>query len=186
VGYLLLTPLRRLLENPHRLLGGFVKQDMTVLEPGCGMGYFTLPLAGMVGPGGRVIAVDIQPKMIAVLTRRAQKAGLLDRIDARCADGGGLGIADLNQRVDFAAAIHVVHEMPDQPAFFDEIAGALKPGGRLLVIEPKGHVTPRRFEKTAASATRAGLEIDDGFAGIKQRKLLLVKPPSAVDNPESL
>ena len=61
MGYLLLNPLRKLLENPDRLLGPFVRPGMTVLEPGCAMGFFTLPLARMVGATGRVIAVDIQP-----------------------------------------------------------------------------------------------------------------------------
>jgi predicted O-methyltransferase YrrM len=56
---------------------------MTVLEPGPGMGFFTLDLARLAGRQGRVIAVDIQPRMIAGLQRRAAKAGLADTIDAR-------------------------------------------------------------------------------------------------------
>ena len=80
-GYLLLNPLRKLLENPNKILGQFVREGMTVLEPGCGMGYFTLPLARLVGPEGRVVAVEIQPKMLSALERRARKAGLLSRIE---------------------------------------------------------------------------------------------------------
>ena len=57
VGYLLINPLRNLFENPNKILGPFVQEGMTVLEPGCGMGYFTLPLARMVGPKGRIVAV---------------------------------------------------------------------------------------------------------------------------------
>jgi predicted O-methyltransferase YrrM len=56
-----------------------------VLEPGPGMGSFTLELARRVGPNGRVIAVDVQPRMIAGLKRRLAKAGLLERVDARIA-----------------------------------------------------------------------------------------------------
>jgi ubiquinone/menaquinone biosynthesis C-methylase UbiE len=51
---------------------------MTVLAPGPGMGFFTIPLARLVGPSGRVIAVDLQPKMIESLKRRASKAGVLE------------------------------------------------------------------------------------------------------------
>ena len=83
LGYVLLNPLRKLVENPDKILGRFVREGMIVLETGCGMGYFTLPLARMVGAKGRVVAVDIAPKMLSVLERRAQKAGLLDRIEIR-------------------------------------------------------------------------------------------------------
>ena len=56
---------------------------MTVLEPGPGMGFFTLELARLVGPEGRVIAVEVQPQMIAGLRRRAERATLIDRIETR-------------------------------------------------------------------------------------------------------
>ena len=62
VGYLLLSPLRKLLENPDKILRCFIREGMTVLEPGCDMGYFTLPVARMVGPRGKVVAVDLQAK----------------------------------------------------------------------------------------------------------------------------
>ena len=63
VGYLLLSPLRKLFESPDRILGPFVTEGMMVLEPGCGMGYFTLPLARMVGAKGKVVALEIQDKI---------------------------------------------------------------------------------------------------------------------------
>ena len=63
MGYLLANPLRRLLEEPEKLIGPFVKEGMTVVDYGCGMGFFTLPMARLVGPGGKVIAVDVQEKM---------------------------------------------------------------------------------------------------------------------------
>ena len=90
VGYLLINPLRKLFENPNKILGPFVQEGMIVLEPGCGMGYFTLPLARMVGPKGRIVAVDIQPKMLSGLRRRAQKAGLLSRIEFAILERMGL------------------------------------------------------------------------------------------------
>jgi ubiquinone/menaquinone biosynthesis C-methylase UbiE len=173
LGYLLLNPLRKLLENPETLLGPFVRPGMTVLEPGCALGYFTLPLARMVGPLGRVIAVDIQPRMLAVLARRAHKAGLSEPIETRVASPSGLGVGDLKHCVDFAAALHVVHEMPDPGGFFDEIHQALKPGGRLLVVEPKGHVSKEAFNQTVELAEHAGFTIDTDFSAIGKRRLLL-------------
>src|SRR6267143_1226690 len=118
LGYLLLLPLRRIWQNPRSLLGTLVREGMTVLEPGPGMGFFTLDVARMVGPGGRVVAVDVQERMLKVLRRRARKAGLLDRIDIRHAEPGRLGVEDLAGRVDLVLAIFVVHEMPEAGAFF--------------------------------------------------------------------
>ncbi len=176
VGYLLLSPFRRLLENPDKILGQFVREEMIVLEPGCGMGYFTLPLARMVGPQGRVIAVEVQQKMLSALGRRAEKAGLLDRIDLRQATDGGFGLDDLSDKVDFAAALHMVHEVPDQSSFFTEVLNVLKPGGKLLVIEPKGHVSQDRFAQTVATAEKTGFRSDSLYGKAGGRRALLSKP----------
>ncbi|MBW1870038.1 MAG: class I SAM-dependent methyltransferase [Deltaproteobacteria bacterium] len=176
LGYLLLNPLRKLLENPDKMFGQFVRDGMVVLEPGCGMGYFTLPLARMVGPDGRVVAVELQNKMLSVLKRRASKAGLIDIIELRQTEADGLGVEDLSGEVDFAVAIHLVHEIPDQGAFFAQIWQALKPGGKLLFVEPKGHVSLNSFKQTVAVAKQTGFERETlpGKAG--KRKALLIKP----------
>src|SRR6266849_3928597 len=108
LGYLLLLPIRRIRQNPRKLLGALVREGMTVLEPGPGMGFFSLDLARMVGPGGRVVAVDLQERMVKVLSRRALKAGLADRIDIRRAEPDRLGVEDLAGRVDLVLAIFVV------------------------------------------------------------------------------
>jgi len=79
IGWLLASPLRKLTGDPARLLTPFVRAGMMALEPGPAMGFFTLELARLVGPQGRVVAVDVQPKMIAGLRRRAARAGVADR-----------------------------------------------------------------------------------------------------------
>ena len=176
VGYLLLNPLRKLLENPDKILGQFVREGMMVLEPGCGMGYFTLPLARMVGPRGRVVAVEVQAKMLSALDRRARKANLLDRIELRQVGTEGMGVEDLVGQVDLAVAIHVVHEVPEQAFFFEEAWNALKSGGKLLVIEPKGHVSEAKFEQTLATAENAGFRQEPLPGNVGGRSGLLVKP----------
>jgi len=129
---------------------------MTVLEPGPAMGFFTLDLARMVGPGGRVVAVDVQESMLSVLRRRARKAGLADRIDARSADADRLGVDDLAGRVDVVLAIFVVHEMPDAGTFFGEARRCLRSDGRLIFAEPKSHVSKETFERSLEAARAAG------------------------------
>lgn len=175
VGYFLLNPLRRLFENPEKILRPFIREGMTVLEPGCGMGYFTLFLARMVGPQGRVVAVEIHEKMLSVLSRRARRAGLLDRIDLRHTGEEGLGIKDLSGSIDFVAVIHMVHEVPDKKAFFKEIWEALKPGGNMFVLEPKGHISQGEFEQTVATAKQVGFKTKAIPVKSSTRKTLLIK-----------
>lgn len=157
LGYLLVSPLRRLVHDPARIVGPHVREGMTVVEPGPGMGFFTLELARRVGSAGRVVAIDVQPRMLAGLRQRAARAGLAERVETRAPEGDGLGAADLDGRVDFLLAFAVVHELPDEARFFADAARLLRPGGRLLVAEPRGHVSADAFEATLARATAAGL-----------------------------
>ncbi len=133
---------------------------MTVLEPGPGMGFFTLELARRVGPKGRVIAIDVQPQMLAGLVRRATKAGLAGRIDARQPKGDRLGIEDYAGKVDFALAFAMVHEVSNPAALFADIHTALKPGGKLLFAEPAGHVSAEDFDASVKQARKAGLVME--------------------------
>ena len=160
IGYFLLSPIRRWGQgDPNEILRPYVREGMTVLEPGPGMGFFTIPLARMVGASGRVVAVDLQPKMIAVLKRRAVKAGVLDRIDARLSSADTMALDDLTGKVDFTLAFAMVHEFPDAQRFFAEVARASKPGASLLLAEPRGHVNDAAFEAELAAARAAQLEI---------------------------
>lgn len=158
-GYILLNPLRRLVQKPARILGPFVRPGMVVLEPGCGMGFFTLELTRMVGAGGRVVAIDVQERMLAALRRRAVQDGLEGRIEIRLARPDRLGIADLAGQVDLVLAFYVVHELEEPAAFFAEVGTALKPDGAVLVAEPPLHVSRRAFAASLAVAERAGLRL---------------------------
>jgi len=123
------------------------------------MGFFTLELARLVGPSGRVIAVDIQPQMIAGLRRRAHRAGLANRIDGRVVPSTSMRLDNLKGAVDFMFVCAVVHEMPGPGPFFNEAADALKPGGTLLLAEPAGHVDDAEFADELAAAAQASLVI---------------------------
>jgi len=160
LGYLLASPLRRLLQDPRKVLGPYVREGMTVLEPGPGMGFFTLELARLAGPSGRVVVVDIQPRMLAGLRRRAARAGLLNRIDIRLVSSDTMGLADLAGSVDFTPALAVVHELPSAERFFTEVAEASKPGAGLLIAEPAGHIKRAHFESELEAAIRAGFVLE--------------------------
>lgn len=178
LGYLLVNPLRRLLEPPERLLAPFVEPGMTVLEPGCGMGFFTLPVARMVGPTGRVLCVDVQEKMLGGLRKRAERAGLGDRIDAILCTTDSLGVEAWNGRVDLALLIHVLHEVPDGAGLLRQIYQALRPGGRLLIVEPKGHVTAARFAAQLDAARAAGF-LEDAATIPGERLAMVLERPEA-------
>lgn len=157
LGWVLASPLRKLWHDPATILSPHVREGMKVLEPGPGMGFFTLDLARRVGPTGRVIAIDVQERMLAGLHRRVRKAGLDSRVELRLAGRDSLGLADLGRAIDFVLAFAVVHELPDANRFFAEIRPTLAAGGKILLAEPAGHVKAAEFDQTLVAAERAGL-----------------------------
>lgn len=160
MGHLLVSPVRRwITEKPKTLLGRYVREGMRVLEPGPGMGFFTLPLAEMVGSTGRVIAVDIQPRMLDKLEQRAHEADLLDRIELKTAEPDRFTMPEWESTIDFVLAFSVVHEVKSPDRFFREAAAALKHRGMMFFAEPTGSVTERQFEKEIDAARWAGFVI---------------------------
>jgi len=159
LGYLLASPLRRLLQDPVEIVKPYAEEGMIVLDVGCAMGFFSLPIAELVGEKGRVVCIDLQEKMIKGLIGRAKKAGLIDRIDARVCSQSSLGVSDLAGRIDFALAFALVHEVPDKDILFSEIHRAMKPGGKLLFAEPSGHVSKSDFDKSVSLAQNRRFEL---------------------------
>jgi ubiquinone/menaquinone biosynthesis C-methylase UbiE len=176
LGYLLASPLRRLLEKPEEVLAPHVESGVTAMDIGCGMGFFSLPMAELVGPSGRVICVDLQERMISSLRKRASRAGLADRIQTRVCSASSLGTQDLEGKVDFVLTFAMVHEVPDAAGLLTQIHDVLVPGGRLLIAEPRGHVSQEALEETVAAAERAGLSVVDRPAIKRSRAVLLEKP----------
>jgi ubiquinone/menaquinone biosynthesis C-methylase UbiE len=156
IGYLLASPVRHMFQKPETVVGPFVKSTMRILEIGPGMGFFTLPTARMVGPEGRVVAVDIQTKMLRELRKRAERAGLAERIDCRLTTQDTLGIGDLHGSIDFTLLMAVVHEVPDKRRLFEEIRDAMKTGGVVLMADPQSRFCVGEFEETLGFAKVAG------------------------------
>lgn len=161
IGYLLASPVRRLFENPEKLLRPHVHPGDTVIDLGCAMGFFSIPLARLTGPRGRVVSVDVQERMLSSLRRRVGRAKLQDVVEIRRCEPGALGLDDLAGTADLALAWHVVHEVDDRAAFLKACYGALRPGGRLLLAEPVGHVPSDDFQAELSFAREAGFRVVD-------------------------
>jgi ubiquinone/menaquinone biosynthesis C-methylase UbiE len=150
------NPLRRLFHDPFRILEPYVVEGRRVADVGCGMGYFTVAMARMVGPAGEVQAVDMQPQQLRVAERRCRRAGVADRVRFVQATADSLA---LQGPLDFVLAFWVVHEVADQNRFFEQLRAATEAGSRVLVAEPMIHVPLDVVEaelKTAASHGFAG------------------------------
>ncbi len=173
VGYLIASPLRKLGENPEEILGPLVEPGMTAVDFGSAMGFFSLPLARLVGDEGRVVCVDLQPRMLSTLSKRARKKGLDHIIETRACTSNDLGVDDLEGKASLALAIHVLHEVPFPRRFLTDCFSVLRPGGRLLLIEPKGHVTEEEFEATTDLAIEVGFTVSDELQLRKSRALIL-------------
>ncbi|NJD10023.1 MAG: methyltransferase domain-containing protein [Gemmatimonadetes bacterium] len=161
LGYSFDNPLRRLVHDPARICAGLVQPGETVADIGCGLGYFTIGLARLVGERGRVLAIDVQPQMIARARRRAERRRLAERVTFRVCAPDRLGLAG---PLDFALAFWMVHEVRDQAGLLAEVRAALGPGGRLLVVAPKLHVSDAALAATRERALAAGFAVRSGPA----------------------
>jgi ubiquinone/menaquinone biosynthesis C-methylase UbiE len=159
LGYFLASPLRKSIQHPEKILRPYVSDGMIAVDVGSGMGFFSIPLAMLVGPGGKVICVDLQEKMLSSLRKRAQKAGVLERIETRQAEKNSLNLEDKAGTADFVLAFAVFHEVPDQRNLLNEIYNLMKEEGKLLLSEPKGHVTESEFADTKSIAQTLGFKI---------------------------
>ena len=155
-GYTFDNPLRPLVHNPRSILGELVAEGNRVVDIGCGLGYFTLELAKLVGPQGRVIAIDLQTEMLDRARRRAKRLGLQDRIDFRQSTQHSIGVPE---SVDFVLMFWMLHEVRGRAEFLSQIRTILKQSGHLLIAEPRGHVSRQLFEREVEAARAAGFEI---------------------------
>jgi ubiquinone/menaquinone biosynthesis C-methylase UbiE len=148
--------LRRLLQNPLKILRPYIEEGMTVLDLGCGPGFFSIDMAQMVGKTGRVLACDLQDGMLQKLKIKIQETELDERITLHKCDENKIGILD---NVDFILAFYMFHEIVKQEDLFNEIASILNPNGQILIVEPPFHVPKSDFENTISKAQNAGLEL---------------------------
>jgi ubiquinone/menaquinone biosynthesis C-methylase UbiE len=145
--------IRRWLQPPRKILAPYIKEGMTVLDVGCGPGFFSIELARLVGKSGRVIAADLQEGMLQKLKDKIRGTELEKRMTLHQCEKSKLG---LSEKVDFILAFYMVHEIPDQQGFFNEMKSALKPNGRVFIVEPPIHTSKKEFNETIRKARDAG------------------------------
>ncbi len=149
------NPLRRLIHNPKDIFSGYIKEGMTVMDIGCGVGYFTIELAEIVGDSGQVIAVDLQQQMLDIMLKRATRKGLNKQITPHRSEPSTVGIAT---HVDFVLAFWMIHEVPDPDDFFRQILPIMKSSTKLIYAEPAFHVSEKKYKEIIAAADRNGLK----------------------------
>ncbi len=132
----LVRPSREQEERPDKMIDALkIKPGSTVADVGAGVGYTSLRLAKRVGPKGTVLATDLQPEMIRMLKQNAKAAKVANVKPILCtADDPKLPEGE----VDLALMVDVYHECPDPEAILKGLRKALKPGGRLVLVEFRG------------------------------------------------
>jgi protein-S-isoprenylcysteine O-methyltransferase Ste14/precorrin-6B methylase 2 len=170
------------LESPYMraLAGGITLLDrmglaagMRLLDVGCGPGRLTIPAAHRVGPGGSVVAVDIQPAMLRMVENGVAASGLTNVQTVLAGAGNGRLGPD---SFDRALLVTVLGEIPEPEAALREIHDALKPGGVLSVTEvfPDPHYQSRRTVRRLAE--QVGFQPGESFGSFFAFTLNYVKP----------
>ncbi len=164
------NPFRNFFHKTDHILKDYVRKGMTVVDIGCGMGHFSIGMARMVGASGRVIAVDVQPRMLAKVNKRASRAGLSRLVHTHLCNDDRI---DLSVQMDFSLAFWMVHETPDIKHFFHQTRNMLSSTGQLLVTEPRFHISQDKFEQELQLAQAEGFQIADRPAIAFSRSALL-------------
>ena len=154
---------REVEEEPDKALDALGSlAGLTVADVGAGSGYFTVRLASRVGPGGRVFANDLQSEMLKMLTARLAR----ERVTNVTLVQGAVDDPKLpSSSVDLAIMVDVYHEFSEPQEMLRGLRAALKPGGRLVLLEYRKEdpQVPIRFEHKM-SVAEARLELEaEGF-----------------------
>ncbi|MFH2012387.1 MAG: class I SAM-dependent methyltransferase [Pseudomonadota bacterium] len=158
--------IRKWVQDPRKMLAPYIKEGMTILDIGCGPGFFSIDMAHMVGKSGHLIAADLQEGMLQKVRKKVKGTELEGRITLHKCEENKIGISE---KVDFVLLFYMIHEVTNVKAFFSEIETVLKPNGKVFIVEPPFHVSKKAFENTIKKANDAGLAV------IERPKLFLNK-----------
>ena len=166
-------PEREKEEAPTKAIAALnIKPGQSVADIGAGSGYYSVLLAGAVGPTGRVFATDIQPEMLALIKKKLD-ALPIPQIQLVLGTPTESRLPDAS--VDLALMVDVYHELSEPQVFLRSLKRALKPGGRLVLIEFRKEdrrVPIREEHKMTVSEARKELEAE----GYKFQEVVDVLP----------
>ena len=166
------NPLRKIFQNPKKILCPYIKPGMTVLNIGCGPGFFTLQIAKMLHHSGKIIAADLQYGMLEIIKNKIKGTDIEDRIILhQCQDDS----INLKEKVDFVLAFYMIHEVANQEKLFDEIKTILSRDGLFLIIEPKFHVSKDSFNSMVMKIMEKGFETQKSSKVFFSRTVLFKK-----------
>ena len=149
---------RKWAHNPAKLLKKHVSGNMTVMDIGCGPGFFSVEMAKMLGPQGKVLAVDMQKAMLDKVKSKIMGTRLQEKIELHLCQQNSLAI---DREIDFALAFYVIHEILNKENFFAEVYYNLKNGGRMYIAEPWFHVNKKAFLQMLELLQKQGFHIID-------------------------
>lgn len=177
-------------EQPDRMLDALnLKPGDVVADVGAGVGYTSERIARRVGPNGKVLATDVQPEMVRMLTERMKAAGvenveplLCTQTDTRLPEN----------TIDLAILVDVYHEATHPDLLLQGIHKALKPGGRLVLVEFRGEdpEVPIRPEHKMTLAQVKKEVVPQGFAFDESKEflpwqhLIIFRKPAVVTGKE--
>jgi ubiquinone/menaquinone biosynthesis C-methylase UbiE len=142
------------------MLSPYIERGMTILEVGPAMGFFTIPMAGLVGGEGRVVAADAQAGMLAGLKKRADKTHHANIVFHQCSVDS-LHLEKYSGQVNFALIFWMLHEVPDAERLIGEVREAMSVGKLLLFAEPILHVRRAAYRRNVQIIEKAGFDLID-------------------------
>lgn len=120
-------------ERPQDVIDALqIKPGQTIADLGAGSGYYSFRIAALVGPTGKVLAIDIEPAMLEVIAQRARREGIANIATVRSST------QDPNlapRSVDLLFMVDVYHELEFPYEVMTKVRAALKPGGRVALVE---------------------------------------------------
>ena len=149
---------RRFLQNPRKILKPYIHEGLTILDLGCGPGFFSIEIAKMLKDSGKVIAADLQEGMLEKINKKIKGTILEQRISLHKCQEDTIGVTE---NVDFILVFYMIHEVPNQLNLLKELKSILKPDGKIYIIEPKFHVSKKSFEEMINKTKDIGFEIVD-------------------------
>ncbi len=156
MAYLFDNPARKMIHNPKKIFGRYIKKNSVNVDIGCGMGYFSIGMAKLADKDSRVFAVDLQNEMLDVMKKRADRAGLLQKITPIKAESNNFRIPE---EADFMLMFWVLHETPDMKQSLQQMYDRLKPDGKLMIVEPGMHVSDKMVEEELELAEQIGFKL---------------------------